>query len=211
MKATSESGALTHQEVQDLLPSYIGKRLPEERLGPLRAHLAACEACRADLALETRLRADPQREPAGLDPQRAFARLAARLPEQPRPVPGPLRLLRQRFSGGAGWMPYALAGQGVLLVVLAVRLIGAAPAPAQFHALSNGAAPARASLVLMFKPDASSLQIERALRDGNVRIVDGPTVTGAYLLQASGDEAVTLRSLRANPAVKLAESLDAQP
>ncbi len=211
MKARSENGALTHQEVQELLGSYVSQTLPEEQAAPLRAHLAGCDDCRGDLALERCLRTVPPPEPAGLDPERAFARLAARLPPQPKPPPSLTQRWRSWFNGGAGWMPYALAGQTALMVLLGARLLSADPVPQQFHALSSGAAPSGGNLVLMFRADATALQIERALRAGNARIVNGPTVTGAYLLEVRGGGQAALATLRANPAVQLVEPMGAQP
>ena len=214
MKATSETGAIAHDEVQELLGSYVAQRLPEAQAEAVRAHLAECDDCRSDLALEWRLRAAAPPEPQGLDPERAFARLAARLPEPARQRAAPPGLgerLKHWLGGGAGWMPYALAGQSALLVLLGVRLLAADPVPQQFHALSSGAPPGSANLVLMFRADATALQVERALRAGGARVIDGPTVTGAYLLQVRGDEQSALASLRANPAVQLAEPMSKQP
>ena len=128
MKARSENGALTHQEVQELLGSYVSQTLPEEQAAPLRAHLAGCDDCRGDLALERCLRTVPPPEPAGLDPERAFARLAARLPPQPKPPPSLTQRWRSWFNGGAGWMPYALAGQTALMVLLGIGVkVGTLP------------------------------------------------------------------------------------
>ena len=52
MKATSETGALTHHEVQELLGSYVAQALPAAQAEAVRAHLAECEDCRGDLALD---------------------------------------------------------------------------------------------------------------------------------------------------------------
>ena len=62
---------------------------------------------------------------------------------------------------------------------------------------------------MRFRPEASERELRQALQDSDARLVDGPTVTGAYLLHVpAAQQAEALRHLRAHAAVVLAESLE---
>ena len=81
-----------------------------------------------------------------------------------------------------------------------------------YRALGAPGAAATANAVVMFKPDATEQEIRSALRASGARFVDGPTASNAYLLSVRGDDhAGAIARLRAQPAVLLAESLDARP
>jgi hypothetical protein len=69
-------------------------------------------------------------------------------------------------------------------------------------------AAAPGSLVVSFDPATPERELRRILQASGARIVDGPTAAGAYVLDvAAGDAGPTLSSLRAEPAVVLAEPL----
>ena len=112
-------------------------------------------------------------------------------------------------SGGSGWMPWALAGQGILIAGLVVQLL---PGDANdYRALSNGgnaAPPPAGNVVVMFRPDVQLGQVQEILQAQGARVVDGPTVTGAYVLEVpDANQAQTLSALKAYPVVQLAEPL----
>jgi hypothetical protein len=142
---------------------------------------------------------------------------------------------RRRGDGGWAWVggrPPARAWllPGLLSAALGVALVttlrapapapaaaghavvaGAADAGTEYHAL---AAPAEddASAVVRFRPDATEAQIRRSLRDSGARLVDGPTVTDAYVVRLPRDRyAAALEALRHAPAVALVEALESVP
>jgi hypothetical protein len=91
-------------------------------------------------------------------------------------------------------------------------LIAPRPRDDAYHALGSASRASDASIVVVFRPDASELQIRQALRDSDARLVDGPTVTGAYLLStAATRHAAAIERLRAHSAVLRVESLEARP
>jgi tRNA A22 N-methylase len=63
--------------------------------------------------------------------------------------------------------------------------------------------------VVVFQPNTSERELRRILQARNARVVDGPTVTDAYLISVpDASRAQALQALRAESAVKLAEPLD---
>lgn len=116
------------------------------------------------------------------------------------------------WSGGGAWMPWALAGQGLLIAGLAFQLM---PGDTQdYRALSNGGnavAPPAGNVVVLFRADAQLGQVQQILQAHGARVVDGPTVTGAYVLDVpDAAEAQVLAALKTYPVVQLAEPLNAR-
>ena len=61
----------------------------------------------------------------------------------------------------------------------------------------------------MFEPATTEREFRRILQRHGARVVDGPTVTDAYLLRVPDAERQrALEALRHDPAVRLAEALD---
>lgn len=116
-----------------------------------------------------------------------------------------LQGLRDALSGG-GWRNWALAAQCAIIAGLVVLWQPAATP--DYRALGSGAAAAP-DVVVVFKPDTSVGQVRQLLQASGARIVGGPTVTGAYLLDVdTAQTPALLSSLRADPAVQLAEPLN---
>jgi hypothetical protein len=221
--------ANTHGTVQALLPWFANETLPADQMALVRGHLRSCQQCRDDAAWQQRLRAAEPPLPASLDPERALARLmpllepaesmeaqAARGPQAVRDrQDGFGTRLAARWRGlwsGGGWMPWALAGQGALIAGLVFQLIP--DGAGDYRALSNGGAATQApvgNVVVVFRPNAQLGQVQGILQANGARMVDGPTVTGAYVLDVpdAGQDRV-LAALKADPLVQLAEPLGAR-
>lgn len=221
------SGA-EHLALQELLPWYASGALGEEEAGRVQQHLRDCAACREDLAWQRKLLETAGPAPAGLDPERALARLLPRLEPLPSPataaMPAPVGAavlspapgLGQRLRawlgtspGGIGWRGLALGAQCAAITVLASLLLWPRDEPASYQALGRGAA-ATPDLLVVFKPAARLEEVQRILQAHGAQIIGGPTVTGAYMLEVEHSrQAQLLEALRADPAVELAESLTA--
>ena len=153
--------------------------------------------------------AAPRSEPGAVaaDRARAAPRRSATLLER-------LRTACEAFTGG-GWRNWALAGQFAVIAGLAALLLPGGPetqAPA-YRALGSATdgGVETADVAVMFRPDARFDQVQPLLQASGARIVDGPTVTGAYLLNVDPAQAPRLlAALRAHPAVQLAEPLGAK-
>jgi hypothetical protein len=273
--------ANTHGAVQALLPWFANDTLAPDEMALVRGHLADCPQCRDDAAWQQRLRAAEPALPAGLDADRALARLMPRLErhsvsdatpqgtplpqsgpqsgpqpgpqsgrqpgQQPSPQPwsqsgpqsGPqsasvpgraarpatqpggesgnwLHLLAARWqafrSTGGGWMPWALAAQGAVIAGLVLQLLPTSSG--DYRALSNGGnavPPSPGNVVVMFHADTQLGQVQQILQAQGARVVDGPTVTGAYVLDVpDANQAQALAALKAHPEVQLAEPLNAR-
>jgi hypothetical protein len=130
------------------------------------------------------------------------------------PAPGVPVVPRRWWAMGAAnqptWLRWAVAAQWVLIVGLVALLARPDEPPAAYRVLGNnvGANPV-GNLVVMFQPTTTERELRRILQAQGARVVDGPTVTDAYLIsvpEENRDRA--LQALRADPAVKLAEALD---
>lgn len=206
---SSGDGNAAHQALQDLLPWYASGALSEAEAAQVQQHLQSCSACRAELGWQRKLLETEGPLPAGLDPERALARLMPQLDAAPAPMQTPSLLERLRaWLDGAGWQGWALAAQCAVIAVLAVQLLPRAPAT-DYRALGNGAT-ATPDVLVVFKPDARLQDVQRLMQDHHAQIVGGPTVTGAYMLDVdAGHQPQLLSALRAHPAVERAESLTA--
>ena len=217
-------GGDEHDIVQLLLPWVDGGHLDAAETARVAAHLSGCARCQADLAWQRRLKELAAQAPAAVDASgasaeadRGWAALRGRLDtgaaagrgrSSARPPPRPARPALP-WWGGLRWL---VALQSTVIVGLAALSLVMLPRDDAYRALGSPNRAGDASIIVVFRPDASELQIRQALRDSDVRLVDGPTVTGAYLLSAApAHHAAALERLRHQSAVLRVESLEAGP
>lgn len=213
MKTQHPSADAGHRALQDLLPWYAAGSLQEIEAARVQEHLRGCAACREDLAWQRKLLETEAPLPAGLDPERALARLMPRLDEAPAASHSPASplthlpgLLLTWLRGHGGWQGWALAGQVAMICGFAVLALSRTESPA-YQALGSGQA-ATPDVLVVFKPEARMQDVQRILQAEGAHIVGGPTVTGAYMLDVEAPrQARLLAALRADPSVELAESL----
>jgi len=212
-------GGDEHDIVQLLLPWLDGGHLDAAESARVTAHLAGCARCQADIAWQRRLKDIVVDEPASThasgDVDRGWAALRGRLDSEASAGRGrpakPLRTARAAPPWWGGWR-WVMALQSMVIVGLAALVVVMLPRDDAYRALGSPSRAGDASIVVVFRPEASELQIRQALRDSDVRLVDGPTVTGAYLLSAApARHAAAIERLRRQAAVLRVESLDAGP
>ena len=214
-----------HVALQALLPWYANGTLARAEAARVDAHLAQCARCRTDLDWQVKLRATQPEALAGVgdagDVERRWSALRERLAaDAAASIPQASQAPAGRTPSSAAarrpirWMPWAFGLQTALVLALAVFAGWSALAPSEpYRAL--GAAPASATAtanaLVVFRPDATEQQMRRALRAGDARLVGGPTVTDAYLLQigSATNTAEAIARLRAQPGVLRVESLEA--
>jgi len=214
-------GGDEHDIVQLLLPWVDGGHLDAAEAARVAAHLSGCARCQADLAWQRRLKDLAAQAPAAVgasaDVDRGWAALRSRLDAgaaegRGRSSVRPPRPARPALPwwGGLRWL---VALQSTVIVGLAALAVMMLPRDdAAYRALGSANRAGDASIIVVFRPDASESQIRQALRDSDVRLVDGPTVTGAYLLSAApARHAAALERLRHQSAVLRVESLEAGP
>jgi len=204
-----------HQEAQELLPWFLLGTLNAGETTLVQRHLHTCSQCQADLEFQRKLQAvrpAPSRVDGELDVNRAFAKLKPQLAALPRERRAPRiadRLERLRQAARQWWMSWLIAAQTAALASLCIVVLQKQPGPVQYAALGAHVED-KSNVVVMFKPQTSESELRSILQSANARMIDGPTVAGAYLLHV--DEAKrndALATLHANPAVTMAESLDA--
>ncbi len=204
-----------HREVQLLLPWYVTGRLDPSEQALVEAHLNQCPDCMAELDVEHRLNAEITQLPMDVDQgwQTLQPRLASRATAPGRG--GGLDALRAAagrarlaWRGAPSWLGWAVAAQLVILAVAGVLTLPLAP-PARYHVLGATPAAASANVIVTFRPETSEQDLRRTLNASHARLVDGPTVTDAYLLHVpAAERAAALAQLRRAPDIVLAEPVD---
>ncbi|MFC5479017.1 S8 family serine peptidase [Massilia suwonensis] len=192
-----------HRATQENLPWLLSGRLGGEDRALAEAHLADCAACRADLVTLRRLRAAAELPDPPCDPDAALTKLFDRIDA---PVVG----RPPAAANDPRWLRRAALAQCGVIVLLAALLIWRGDASDAYRGL--GAAPAvQGQAVVVFRPETSERELRRIVQASGARIVDGPTVTDAWVLALPQEDAAELLArLRAEPAVLLAEPLGAE-
>lgn len=194
---------VSHDRAQQLLPCA-----PDDaEFAAVQAHVEACAECQADLALHAGLRASVPPADSAFDADRAFASLLPRLGQQP-PRMSIVTRWRGALAANSAWLRWTAAAQLAVIAVLAAMLARPATDTGDYRAL--GSAPPEGDLVLVFRPDTSEREMRRILQANGARVVDGPGVTGAWVLALPAEQpAGALARLRSEPAVVLVQSLAA--
>lgn len=155
----------------------------------------------------------PVRAHAEPAPASAIAPPTAQPPAE-APAPGtpvvPRRWWARHAANQPTWLRWAVAAQWVLIVGLVALLARPDGPPAAYRVLGNSVnGGSVGNLVVMFQPATTERELRRILQAQGARVVDGPTVTDAYLINvAEENRERALQALRADPAVKLVEALE---
>ena len=203
-----------HAAVQRLLPWYLTGRLETAEHDAVEAHLSQCPECRAELETERQWQLLQPGQGAQVDVEDGWARMRARLGGDAMAIPSATRRrgwLPPAWRIGArpparAWAAPALLSVGLLAAI--GYTLRPQPLPAEYRAL---AAPAEtgATAVVRFRPDATEAQIRQGLKDSGARLVDGPTVSDAYVVRLPREHyAAALDKLRKAPGVALVEALE---
>ena len=197
-----------HEETQRLLPWLINGTLAAEEAAAVDSHLAECAQCRADLLSEQALAGAVARLPA--DVEASWAAMDRRLEQitDRGPYRASTRWFRRRVP--MGWVAAAPLAAAAAIALVFLN-IAPPPEPAgEYRALGATTAGARTgNLVVLFSDGTSERQMRETLVAAEARLIDGPTVTGAYVLnvdEAKRDQA--LKQLRDSASIALAEPID---
>lgn len=198
-----------HDEAEELLPWYASGQLDTTDRSRVDAHLASCAHCRNQLEAERRLIREFQAIVPEVDSgwERIRRRIEAPTPARKsrRPWPNPFAEAWAIFSRPA---VAALAAAQLAFVVIAGWVLVSLGRPA-YHTLGSAPAPAAANVIVMFRADATELDIRNVLRSSGASLVDGPTPANAYLLHvAPKRRELALRKLQSDDSVQLAQPID---
>lgn len=198
-----------HLATEAVLPWLLNDTLTPAERHEVEAHLAACPACRAELARQREVMALYAASPApdlATESETSWARLMARLHHETAPSPRVKRAWR--------WWPVAFALQmGVILALgaaLWLQLLAASSTTPAYRGLAASAQRAAGDALVVFDPRASEAALRSALQRAGARLVDGPTAGGAYVVRFEQPALAALATLRADAVVVRAESLTAE-
>jgi hypothetical protein len=203
----------THETVQKLLPWFVADTLEDAERDLVREHVRTCSQCQADIEWEQKFRGLAIGQQSDMNSSAEVERALQRL--HPQLETHGLHALTRNFlrSIHDAWQ-YSSAGMRTLVALQFVAIFGLGyvlsmpPRDASFRALAQGTAPA-ANLVVMFKPDTTEAQMRVILSNNSARVVDGPTVTGAYLLTVpTRRRAQVLARLQLESAISMAVPID---
>lgn len=210
-------GALTHRQAAELLPWFVMGKLDLQDAERFAAHLDNCAVCEAEVKAECELR-------------ELYGSVSLHGPVpwtgvRPTMMPAfdsrPRHGLRNRLRQGMAYVRRKdrrvmalVSGQAAVICLLLVSAPGVQPPlpsdDATYRGLSGAPVVARGNALVMFDPEATERQIRAALASVRATIVDGPGEGGAYLIQlAPADRDQSLRLLRSQSAIALAEAVDA--
>jgi hypothetical protein len=188
-----------HEQAQALLPWYVNDTLDPEESAFFEAHPADCDECRTELAAERAFRqayaGAPVGAPTGRRSAPSFDKVGAR----------PFIHRLQSGWGKATQIAFAAAAAATLIVAIAPR-----ESEGEFRLLGADGEAAVGNAIVLFAPDTPERELRAALDQAGARLVDGPTASGAYVVQVPGQRReAALAGLRALPQVVLAEPVDA--
>ncbi len=183
-----------HEQVDELLPWFVNGTLPAAELDFINSHLESCGTCKEAVTHELEL---AQRFSA-LDtiPVPAFAGVRERLRKQPS------RRVRVQ-----GWLPALALGASLLVVAvlvptLTIRDMG------EYRGLTVSPGDERHVVQVVFAPETTERELRALLLDGDVTLIDGPSVRGVYriAIPVGTDAALYASRLAVHPAVRFAEA-----
>jgi anti-sigma-K factor RskA len=203
-------GGSPHEEAQRLLPWLVNGQLDPDEASWLSSHVDSCDECRLEIHALRTLQALYLEAPAATgDADAGWKRMRVQLDASRSPSPAKARLTAW-WHARPRWQPLLLAAQAALIMVLALALWRAPDAtqPAQYRTL--GAATPPGQLVVVFDGNVREARLRALLQATGARIVDGPSMAGAYTLAVPPTRAASVHdALQASPDVVLVERLDA--
>ena len=203
-----------HRATDALLPWFVNGTLTEEEQASVSRHLKDCARCRREVEALNQLQAFCRGDRCGIAPMGSDEQFKEQLGASPRRDTTGHRLGRflEHWRRAPHWTRWVIAAQFAAVIMLTVvtsaRLNESAAA---YHTLgASSRTTTSTSIAVIFTADVPEAALRRVVQAAGARIIDGPTSSDAYVLQVPiGRQAEALASLRAEPAVVLAEPLSA--
>lgn len=201
--------ASTHAAVDALLPFYVNATLQGEELWLVEQHVRTCEKCQRELDWLRNIFAD-----LATSSLRSEATCTVVGAQQRFEDDRIRRRWRTRIQDGlqtsTPWTRWLLAAQLAAIVILGTLVATEGRDNASYRTLGTPSPSAQLqdSIAVMFDPSTPESELRQIVYSVGARIVDGPTVTGVFLLEMPKERVEeALKTLRAERAVRLAEDL----
>jgi anti-sigma factor RsiW len=198
-----------HDQAEELLPWYANGQLDSADRAKVDAHLSSCPHCRQQLALDRQLIVQLMAMTPEVDS--GWERLRNRI-ESPSLMhtfkAGRPGLIAEVWAFLSRPAVATLATAQLAFVVVAGAILLSLSEPS-YHTLGSASAPSAGNVIVMFRADATEVEIRDALRSASASMVDGPTPANAYLLHvAPAKRQFALKKLQAYDFVQLAQPID---
>lgn len=212
-----------HARASELMVWKVNGRIENADARWLDAHLERCADCRAELALEQRVREAIAREPTvEFAPQASFNRLWERIEAGER-ASAPVAVTTaatdeiddvpaSRRSRGSRWLRVAVAAQAAIILLLCAVLWERPLAPAFRTVTDASPRPLVAGDVIkaIFADQVRLADVKEILQGAGLVVVSGPSEAGVYTLAPRDAAAPPVTPdmaarLRADPRVRFAE------
>jgi hypothetical protein len=199
-----------HKVADVLLPWFVNGTLEGEELAFVQEHVGQCERCRREVEWLREFHAACAAAAAVPTSSSAVRHLRRSL-EEPRRGRGVAARLHAHWRRVRPWSRAVMAAQLAAILALGTFVLIGEDRPAVYRTLGadNAGARVTGTLVVVFDPAATELDLRRMLNAVGARIVDGPTQANAYVLEVPADRREqAVRALKADRLVGLVESLD---
>ena len=198
-----------HDEAEALLPWYATGEIEPADRALVERHIASCERCQRQVAIERRLIDEFQ----AFDPQvdSGWARLRGRLDAPAAraswPAIGPLFAGWRKQLSRPAMGSFAIAQ--LVFVVIAGGLLLSLDRTS-YQGLSSPPQRPAANLLVMFTEGSSEADLRKLLQANGATFVGGPTEAGAYLLHVPATGRLkAVAAFRSDPHVTMAQPIDA--
>lgn len=205
-------GVTAHQGSDMLLPWFVNGTLVGEELERVERHLRECARCQREVEWLRELQAAYSGDEMALDAAASLQKLRSRLdtPNRGWRLLSQWHDLRRVLRQMQPWTRWTVAVEFAVIFVLGALLLSPGKPAALYRTLgaADVAQPALGSLVVVFNPRTTEVELRRILRANGARVVDGPTAANAYVLEVpAGQQATVQQALRQEHVVELVERL----
>ena len=173
-----------HARCDRLLPWYVNGTLEPSERAEVEAHLASCDRCSAEFGRAQEFARTLQATDVDPDCDRALEHLLDRVEHRARP-----RAFAPRGRALPAWRNPAvlrrLAVAQALVLALAVGWIARPVADAPYRTLSSESQGTGARAIVGFDSGSPEKEIRAVLLAAGVRVVDGPTREGLYVVETA--------------------------
>jgi anti-sigma factor RsiW len=203
-----------HTRAGELLTWMVNGTLAGPEAAWLDRHLDTCADCRAELAVQRRIRDAIAREPTvEFAPQAAFNRLWKRIEADGTEAAAPALAAVAGAGRARAWLRWAVAAQAAAILVLCA-VLWQRPAPGTYRTVTEAAPAAFAGqevVKAVFADEVRIADVKAILAGTGLVVAAGPSEAGVYTLvardaQVRASSPAILARLRADPRVRFAEA-----